>query len=93
MQSVTMAQDSPNDSPVAATAAAGAAAAKPKKLLEKKKNLPERISYPFWFGGSASSLAACVTHPLDLGTCDLPPLGPTDLLPRPADRSLMHAAV
>ncbi|XXG97182.1 hypothetical protein Hte_003477 [Hypoxylon texense] len=61
-----MAQDNPNDSPVAATAAAAAAAAKPKKLLEKKKNLPERISYPFWFGGSASSLAACVTHPLDL---------------------------
>lgn len=24
------------------------------------------IRYPFWFGGSASSLAACVTHPLDL---------------------------
>lgn len=25
------------------------------------------IRYPFWFGGSASSMAACVTHPLDLG--------------------------
>lgn len=24
------------------------------------------IHYPFWFGGSASSLAACVTHPMDL---------------------------
>jgi len=24
------------------------------------------IHYPFWFGGSSSSLAACVTHPLDL---------------------------
>ncbi|KAF2862541.1 phenylalanyl-tRNA synthetase [Piedraia hortae CBS 480.64] len=24
------------------------------------------IHYPFWFGGSASSFAACVTHPLDL---------------------------
>ncbi|KAK4189937.1 putative mitochondrial dicarboxylate transporter [Podospora australis] len=24
------------------------------------------IHYPFWFGGSASSMAACVTHPLDL---------------------------
>ncbi|MCJ1342429.1 hypothetical protein MMC31_000613, partial [Peltigera leucophlebia] len=22
--------------------------------------------YPFWFGGSASSFAATVTHPLDL---------------------------
>jgi solute carrier family 25 (mitochondrial dicarboxylate transporter), member 10 len=27
-----------------------------------------KIKYPFWFGGSASALAACVTHPLDLGT-------------------------
>ena len=26
------------------------------------------IHYPFWFGGSASSMAAMVTHPLDLGT-------------------------
>ena len=25
------------------------------------------IYYPFWFGGSSSSMAACVTHPLDLG--------------------------
>ena len=25
-----------------------------------------KIHYPFWFGGSASSMAACVTHPLDL---------------------------
>ncbi|OBT83483.1 hypothetical protein VE02_06882 [Pseudogymnoascus sp. 03VT05] len=24
------------------------------------------IRYPFWFGGSASCFAACVTHPLDL---------------------------
>lgn len=31
--------------------------------LKKKKNV---ITYPFWFGGSSSSLAACVTHPLDL---------------------------
>ncbi|KAI6255738.1 hypothetical protein MCOR07_002040 [Pyricularia oryzae] len=28
----------------------------------------DAIKYPFWFGGSASSLAACVTHPLDLGS-------------------------
>ncbi|KYK61183.1 hypothetical protein DCS_02324 [Drechmeria coniospora] len=33
----------------------------------RKKNSPS-IRYPFWFGGSASSMAACVTHPLDLGT-------------------------
>lgn len=24
------------------------------------------IRYPFWFGGSASCFAACLTHPLDL---------------------------
>jgi dicarboxylate transporter 10 len=24
------------------------------------------VKYPFWFGGSSSSMAACVTHPLDL---------------------------
>ncbi|KAK3946416.1 mitochondrial dicarboxylate transporter [Diplogelasinospora grovesii] len=33
---------------------------------EKAKQLKKPIRYPFWFGGSASSLAACVTHPLDL---------------------------
>lgn len=27
---------------------------------------PAQIHYPFWFGGSASSMAAVVTHPLDL---------------------------
>ncbi|KAJ8066970.1 hypothetical protein OCU04_004349 [Sclerotinia nivalis] len=26
----------------------------------------EVVKYPFWFGGSASCFAACVTHPLDL---------------------------
>ncbi|EGU79850.1 hypothetical protein FOXB_09612 [Fusarium oxysporum f. sp. conglutinans Fo5176] len=30
-----------------------------------------KIKYPFWFGGSASALAACATHPLDLGTSRL----------------------
>ena len=27
---------------------------------------PSTIRYPFWFGGSAASMAAVVTHPLDL---------------------------
>jgi hypothetical protein len=27
-----------------------------------------KLHYPFWFGGSAASMAAVVTHPLDLGT-------------------------
>lgn len=34
----------------------------------KKTATSPAIRYPFWFGGSASSMAACVTHPLDLGT-------------------------
>lgn len=37
-----------------------------------KQTPSPKIHYPFWFGGSASSMAACVTHPLDLGIC-LPP--------------------
>lgn len=32
----------------------------------KKQPASKSIHYPFWFGGSASSLAACVTHPMDL---------------------------
>lgn len=51
--------------PAAVPTADMAAAVKPKK---EKKPLPKPIYYPFWFGGSASSMAACVTHPLDLGT-------------------------
>lgn len=39
-----------------------------KPKLHKKEIVLKQIAYPFWFGGSASSLAACVTHPLDLGT-------------------------
>jgi len=47
-------------------------AAKPGSNQEKKpkggraRGKPT-TRYPFWFGGSASSMAACVTHPLDLG--------------------------
>nr|XP_036586009.1 uncharacterized protein CTRU02_04161 [Colletotrichum truncatum]KAF6796200.1 hypothetical protein CTRU02_04161 [Colletotrichum truncatum] len=33
----------------------------------QKKKPDNSLRYPFWFGGSASSMAACVTHPLDLG--------------------------
>lgn len=33
----------------------------------KEEVKSEVIKYPFWFGGSASCFAACVTHPLDLG--------------------------
>jgi hypothetical protein len=41
----------------------------PSAIIQKKKDdalAKTPIHYPFWFGGSASCLAACVTHPLDL---------------------------
>ncbi|KPM44479.1 hypothetical protein AK830_g2077 [Neonectria ditissima] len=38
-------------------------AAREEKEQGKKSSA---IRYPFWFGGSASGMAACVTHPLDL---------------------------
>ena len=34
----------------------------------KQRRTAATIRYPFWFGGSAASMAAVVTHPLDLGT-------------------------
>ncbi|KAG0646085.1 Dicarboxylate carrier 1 [Hyphodiscus hymeniophilus] len=37
-----------------------------QELSRKKAWEKEHIRYPFWFGGSASCFAACVTHPLDL---------------------------
>ncbi|KAL9949541.1 hypothetical protein ACHAQF_003164 [Verticillium nonalfalfae] len=44
-------------------------AEKPVLTAEEKsaKTAKSSTRYPFWFGGSASSMAACVTHPLDLG--------------------------
>lgn len=59
---------------------AAMATPKPAATLDKsamappaRKQTPSpKIHYPFWFGGSASSMAACVTHPLDLGIY-LPP--------------------
>lgn len=37
-----------------------------KEHSRKKAWERGHIRYPFWFGGSASCFAACVTHPLDL---------------------------
>lgn len=34
--------------------------------LRKPVVSAKKIRYPFWFGGSAASMAAVVTHPLDL---------------------------
>jgi hypothetical protein len=62
-----------NTQPSAAAAAAaaieqGAAAGRKRKDNSNTMGSGKRpIHYPFWFGGSASSMAACVTHPLDLG--------------------------
>ena len=41
--------------------------ARPKDDGAQLSQAPPKIHYPFWFGGSAASFAACVTHPLDLG--------------------------
>merc|ERR1712000_247531 len=52
---------------------------KPKKQQVKTAT----IRYPFWFGGSAASMAAVVTHPLDLVKVRLqtrPPSAPTNTL-------------
>lgn len=38
-----------------------------KAEVKKKAKARQQISYPFWFGGSASCFAATCTHPLDLG--------------------------
>ena len=54
-----------------ATAAARAQQADNRAVASPVAQRP--IHYPFWFGGSASSMAACVTHPLDLGTLPLCP--------------------
>ena len=37
-----------------------------RQQAHKSAKTAASIHYPFWFGGSASCFAACVTHPLDL---------------------------
>lgn len=41
--------------------------------VTKLKKPQGQVHYPFWFGGSAASMAAVCTHPLDLST---PPAHP-----------------
>ncbi|OAL35416.1 hypothetical protein AYO20_05266 [Fonsecaea nubica] len=36
------------------------------EAVPKQRKAAAAIHYPFWFGGSAASMAAVVTHPLDL---------------------------
>ncbi|KAK5635212.1 hypothetical protein RRF57_010924 [Xylaria bambusicola] len=64
MQQTTMPSTSPNSPAASPPAAIPSPAMKPK--LHKKEVVLKQVAYPFWFGGSASSMAACVTHPLDL---------------------------
>ncbi|KAI0392484.1 mitochondrial carrier domain-containing protein [Xylariaceae sp. FL0594] len=66
MHQVPMAQTTSTDPAVApASSTLPSPGVKPKKF-QKKQIAHKQIPYPFWFGGSASSMAACVTHPLDL---------------------------
>lgn len=37
------------------------------KMSKSPDKVQRKVHYPFWFGGSAASMAAVVTHPLDLG--------------------------
>lgn len=61
--------------PASASAQAPASSASRTEKREerrgKRREKQPAIKYPFWFGGSASSMAACVTHPLDLGKLSL----------------------
>ncbi|RVX76078.1 hypothetical protein B0A52_00435 [Exophiala mesophila] len=41
-------------------------ASKSLQHVDKPQKKSQALRYPFWFGGSAASLAAVVTHPLDL---------------------------
>lgn len=70
MQAANMAPVSQNSGD-AATAKAARDEQKQQKMAKTSRR------YPFWFGGSASSFAACVTHPLDLG--EFPPVSLTFL--------------
>ncbi|KAI1111194.1 mitochondrial carrier domain-containing protein [Nemania sp. NC0429] len=58
----------PPGNPAAAAVSPAPALPSPgvKPKLQRKQIALKQIAYPFWFGGSASSMAACVTHPLDL---------------------------
>jgi hypothetical protein len=47
--------------------ASRAMSAPAKEVRKGKGRQKKSVHYPFWFGGSASCFAACVTHPLDLG--------------------------
>lgn len=61
-------KDGREQQPPSLAAGAGAAVVGVRTAVpqDNRKQPAPHIHYPFWFGGSASSMAACVTHPLDL---------------------------
>ncbi|KAF6838831.1 Mitochondrial dicarboxylate transporter 1 [Colletotrichum musicola] len=74
MAPITTSKPADEPSSLSSTSPSSASSVKPIKADIKDKQSPATASkagssmrYPFWFGGSASSMAACVTHPLDLG--------------------------
>lgn len=72
-----------------ASAPEAAAAAKVAREEQKKQKMAKTaMRYPFWFGGSASSFAACVTHPLDLVKVRLQVRGPD--APKTMNGTVMH---
>ncbi|KAK1777947.1 mitochondrial carrier domain-containing protein [Copromyces sp. CBS 386.78] len=81
MQAVTTGLGGPSPSDSKHISAASATKPAVQAIMEKQtttdrpvvaatttttKSKQQTIHYPFWFGGSASSMAATVTHPLDL---------------------------
>lgn len=58
--------DATTAAPASATAPNASKLDKREERRGKRREKQPSIKYPFWFGGSASSMAACVTHPLDL---------------------------
>jgi solute carrier family 25 (mitochondrial dicarboxylate transporter), member 10 len=63
----TMQATNNDGSPRAGPADSAMMSSKDKGRAAGSPTTQRPLHYPFWFGGSASSMAACVTHPLDLG--------------------------
>ncbi|KAI2642208.1 putative dicarboxylate carrier protein [Xylaria nigripes] len=61
-----MRQTTPAETAAVPSASASLSSPSVTPKFQKKEVTLKQIPYPFWFGGSASSMAACVTHPLDL---------------------------
>ncbi|KAF7507553.1 hypothetical protein GJ744_010344 [Endocarpon pusillum] len=56
--------------------------------FRRKQKQKQKWHYPFWFGGSAASMAAVVTHPLDLVKVRLQTRSPSD--PRTMLSTFVH---